>query len=161
MKRIVLDYTKCTGCRTCEAICSFVNEKGEFNPMKSRIRVVRTVEDQVLRSLPVFCLQCEEAYCMAVCPASAITASDAGARVVNEDKCIGCKLCEIACPIGAISVDSDKRVAIKCSLCDGDPNCVKYCFTGALQYLPAERVGKARARQKADKFLEILQKGAA
>ncbi len=160
MKRIVLDYTKCTGCRTCEAICSFVNEKGEFNPMKSRIRVVRTVEDQILRSLPVFCLQCEEAYCMAVCPAGAITVSDAGARVVIEEKCIGCRLCEVACPVGASAVDPDKAVAIKCSLCDGDPNCVKYCFTGALQVVPAERVGKARARQKADKFLEILQRGA-
>lgn len=160
MKRIILDYTKCTGCRTCEAICSFVNEKGEFNPMKARIRVVRTVEDQVLHSLPVFCLQCEEAYCMAMCPAEAISENEFGARVVNEEKCIGCRLCEMACPVGAITVNPDKGVAIKCTLCDGDPNCVKYCYTGALQYLPAERVGKAKARQKAGRFMEIVQRGA-
>ncbi|MEW6440330.1 MAG: 4Fe-4S dicluster domain-containing protein [bacterium] len=157
MKRIVLDHTKCTGCRTCEAICSFVNEQGEFNPMKSRIRVVRTVENQILRSLPVFCLQCEEAYCKAVCPPEAIRRQADGALVVDGEKCIGCKLCEIACPVGAIAVHPEKGVAIKCTLCDGEPNCVQYCYTGALQFLPSERVGKAKARAKADRFMEIVK----
>jgi anaerobic carbon-monoxide dehydrogenase iron sulfur subunit len=159
MKRIMLDYTKCTGCRTCEAICSFVNEKGEFNPMKARIRVVRTVENQVLHSIPVVCMQCEGAYCMAVCPAEAISENALGARIVDETQCIGCKLCEIACPVGAITVNPDKGIAIKCTQCNGDPMCVKHCYTGALQYIPAERVGKAMARGKANKFLELSQKG--
>ena len=57
MLRIVLDVDKCDGCRTCEAICSLVNE-GEFNPVKSRIKIVRTISSEILHSMPVFCLQC-------------------------------------------------------------------------------------------------------
>ena len=159
MQRIVLDPTKCDGCRVCEAVCSLVNE-GESNPVKSRIKVVRTVEKQILYSIPVFCLQCEEAYCSAVCPAHAINRNDAGALIVDEEKCIGCKLCEMACPVGAITVNPDKHVALKCTLCAsvGEPQCVKYCYPQALQLLPAERVGIARARSKAEKFLEMQRK---
>jgi len=156
MLRIVLDPAKCDGCRVCEAVCSLINE-GESDPVKSRIRVVRTVENQILYSIPVFCLQCEEAYCEAVCPPRAISRNSDGVLTMDEGKCVGCKLCEIACPVGAITVNPDKHVAIKCDLCAavGEPQCVKHCFTGALQLLPAERVGIAMARAKTEKFLEM------
>ena len=161
MLRIVLDPDKCDGCRVCEGVCSLVNE-GEFNPAKSRIKVVRTVENQILYSIPVFCLQCEKAYCEKACPPHAISLNGDGVLSVDEEKCIGCKLCEIACPVGAIIVHPEKHVAIKCSLCGivGEPQCAKYCYTGALQLLPAERVGMARARAKSEKFLEMERKGA-
>jgi carbon-monoxide dehydrogenase iron sulfur subunit len=160
MLRIVLDRAKCDGCRVCEGICSLVNE-GEANPVKSRIRVVRTVEDQILYSIPVFCLQCEEAYCEVVCPPHAISRNSEGVLSVDEQKCVGCKLCEIACPVGAITVNPEKHTAIKCNLCAvvGEPQCVKYCYTGALQLLPAERVGITKARAKAEKFLEMEKRG--
>ena len=80
----------------------------------------------------------------------------------DTKKCIGCKLCEIVCPVGAIIVHPDKHVAIKCDLCAvvGEPQCAKYCYTGALQLLPADRVGMARARAKSEKFIEMERKGA-
>jgi len=161
MLRIVLDPAKCDGCRVCEGACSLVNE-GESNPVKSRIRVVRTVENQILYSIPVFCLQCEKAYCEAVCPPHAISRNSDGALIIDKEKCVGCKLCEIACPVGAITVNPDKHIAIKCELCAdfGEPQCVKYCFPKALQLLPAERVGIAEARAKAEKFLEMERRGA-
>jgi carbon-monoxide dehydrogenase iron sulfur subunit len=156
MLRIVLDPAKCDGCRVCEGVCSLVNE-GEANPEKSRIKVIRTIENELVRSIPVFCQQCEEAYCEAVCPAHAISRNVSGVLCVDEGKCVGCKLCEIACPVGAISVNPQKHVAIKCDLCEaiGEPQCVKYCYTQALQLIPAEIVGKAKARAKAEKFLEM------
>lgn len=156
MLRIVLDPAKCDGCRVCEGVCSLVNE-GESNPTKARIKVVRTVEDQILYSIPVYCLQCEDAYCENVCPARAINRNGNGVLSVNEEKCIGCKLCEIACPVGAVTVHPEKEVAIKCDLCAdyGEPQCAKHCYTGALQSLPAERVGIAKARAKSGKFLEM------
>jgi Fe-S-cluster-containing hydrogenase component 2 len=139
----------------CEAVCSLKNE-GESNPVKSRIKVVRTVEDLILHSIPVFCLQCEEAYCAAVCPVQAIAKDSMGVLNVDENKCIGCKLCEIACPVGAIAVNPEKHVALKCNQCGGDPECVKYCYPEAIRYLPGERVGIAVARSRAGKFMELV-----
>jgi carbon-monoxide dehydrogenase iron sulfur subunit len=156
MLRIVLDPAKCDGCRVCEAVCSLVNE-GESNPVKSRIKVIRTIENEIVRSIPVFCQQCEEAYCEAVCPARAISRNNDGVLIVDESKCVGCRLCEIACPVGAITVNPEKHVALKCDQCQviGEPQCVKYCYTEALQLLPAEQVGRVKARAKAEKFLEM------
>jgi Fe-S-cluster-containing hydrogenase component 2 len=156
MKRIILDPSRCTGCRVCEAVCSLVNE-GEFNPDKSRIHAVRTFNNGILRTIPVFCLQCEDPYCRSVCPVSAISRDDRRAVVVDENKCIGCKLCEIACPVGAITVRSDKGFAVKCNLCEGreEPQCAKYCFSRALQYMPDERAGVMKAREKSAKFYEL------
>ena len=161
MQRIVLDTAKCNGCRVCEVVCSLVNE-GESNPVKSRIRVVRTVEDNILYSIPIFCLQCEKAYCQVVCLPHALSRNSDGVLIINEERCIGCRLCEMACPVGSITVNPEKRVAIKCNQCAviGEPQCVKYCYTGALQLLPAEKVGIVKARAKAEKFLEMVEKEA-
>ncbi|MFC2027773.1 4Fe-4S dicluster domain-containing protein [Chloroflexota bacterium] len=160
MKRITWDQQKCTGCRVCEAICSFVKE-GEFNPIKARGKVLHTVDRQIRYTIRVYCLQCEEAYCMAICPASAISVKD-GIKIVDENKCLGCKMCEIACPVGAIAVNPEKGVALKCDLCvdQEEPQCVKYCYSEALQYLPSETVGYALARTKSQKFLDIVKKEA-
>ncbi len=159
MKRIVWDQDKCTGCRVCEAICSFVKE-GEFNPVKSRVKALLSVDRQIRYKVVVFCLQCEEAYCKAVCPVGAIVENAAGTKIVDEDKCIGCRLCEIACPVGAIAVNAEKGVALKCDLCanEEEPQCVKYCFSEALTYLPDEKVGVALARARSKKFLETVRK---
>jgi Fe-S-cluster-containing hydrogenase component 2 len=161
MERIMLEPTRCTGCRVCEAICSLVHE-GEFNPTKSRIKVVRTIENSILYSIPVFCLQCEEASCAAVCPVHVITRNSKGALIVDGEKCIGCKLCEIACPVGAIVVNAQNGVSLKCDLCEGQegPQCVQYCYAQALRFLPSEKVGLAKARSKAEKFLEMERKEA-
>lgn len=62
-----------------------------------RIAVVQTRDV----SAAVTCHHCEGAPCMHVCPVNAITHKD-GAIYVNEQHCIGCKLCALACPFGAI-----------------------------------------------------------
>jgi Fe-S-cluster-containing hydrogenase component 2 len=45
--------------------------------------------------------------------------------------------------------DSDRRTVFKCDLCDGDPQCVRYCFPGALTYVPERRQGNSRSRAAA------------
>ena len=57
------------------------------------------------------------------------------ARVVDPKKCIGCKMCQRACPWEMMSFDSDTKKATKCFLCDGKPKCVEACPAEALIYV--------------------------
>jgi Fe-S-cluster-containing dehydrogenase component len=143
-KMILVDYTKCTGCRLCETVCSVTNV-GACNPARARIKVIRWEWEHEFH-IPTLCQQCEEAACIVVCPVKALS-RDSGLGVVklNSTLCIGCKLCLQACPFGAISYDFLKKELIKCQFCDGDPACVKFCETKALQFVD---VSDANLRKK-------------
>lgn len=72
---------------------------------------------------------------MEVCPAGAISRSaETDAVIIDPSKCAGCKMCMLACPFGSIHFDVEKQVSAKCDLCGGDPNCVKFCISGSLNY---------------------------
>ena len=122
---------KCTGCRHCELACSFV-QTGAFQPARSLVRV--HVFDEQASFAPYTCFQCDEAWCMQVCPVNAIDVDAAtGAKIVLDPVCVGCKLCVIACPFGTIFFDAPSETAAKCDLCAGDPACARACPTGAIE----------------------------
>lgn len=145
-RMLAVDSDKCTGCRNCEAACSVSHEHAS-NPAKSAVRIVKW-PDQGLH-VPVVCQQCDEPACANICPVEAISRSeDTGAVVVDPDLCVGCQMCIVACPFGAIVLDRDRRLAIKCDLCGGvEPWCVRYCEPGALSYKrpPAVSLDKKRS----------------
>jgi len=144
-KVLVIDVEKCTGCRLCEAVCSTVNE-GVSNPARSRVKVVRFEWDGL--QVPTVCQQCEDAACVAVCPVKALTRDEAlGCVRVNYELCIGCRVCMMACPFGAMSFDPVNNRVIKCELCDGDPACVRFCEPGAIQYVDTSMADMAKRRQ--------------
>ncbi len=51
-----------------------------------------------------------------------------------------------------IRIDPVKHVAIKCDLCDGDPECVKRCPEKAVQYIDAKEAAYYRKRAFAKLF---------
>lgn len=55
-KVLIIDGEKCTGCRVCELICSSA-KSGEYNPEKSRIKVLRNMELDV--NIPVISPKCD------------------------------------------------------------------------------------------------------
>jgi len=155
-KMLFVDLEKCTGCKVCELACS-MKHHGEYNPARSRITVFGFAP--TASYIPVFCTQCEEAWCRTACPAGAITEEEVnGARIVrvSEGKCIGCKtkFCLMACPFGDVSFVSENRKVQKCDLCDGEPECVTACTYGALQFKEAEVATLPQKRATAGKIRE-------
>jgi carbon-monoxide dehydrogenase iron sulfur subunit len=77
--------------------------------------------------------------------------------VVNHDLCVGCRMCIVACPFGAITFDPDRRQAIKCDLCGGvEPWCVRFCEPGALTYRLAPAVSLDKKRVAGRRLVEAL-----
>jgi len=154
IKAIVVDFTVCTGCRTCETACSANNHKvlinnellkGLGNPELSNIKVWHYNPDA---DIPVTCFLCDDAPCIEACPIEAdpITGRKALYRdekynTIKNDigRCIGCEKCAKACSdkSGGIIFPNKKTGYPErmCTLCNGDPQCVKYCPYGALQYI--------------------------
>lgn len=131
-KMLKVDYGKCTGCRACEMVCSLVHS-GECNPHKSNIHNVN-IQDE--KFVSVMCFQCEDSPCAKTCPMKAIEKDlQSGEVKVNEERCVGCKLCVLACPFGNMSFSVSRHHAVKCDLCDGEPQCVFYCSPGAISFV--------------------------
>jgi carbon-monoxide dehydrogenase iron sulfur subunit len=127
--RIVVEATKCTGCKSCELICS-LEHAGVFNPGKSRIRVIDF--DYMGFSDPVLCAQCVHPACVEACPSGALTQTSAGTISVDETACNGCQLCAEACSHRAINFNAESDFPLICDLCDGKAKCVEWCPAGAL-----------------------------
>ena len=158
-KILMLDYEKCTGCRTCELVCS-VKHEGAANPSKSRIKVVKWEWEG--RYVPMSCQQCVDAPCLAVCPVKAISRDESLNRVqVNYDVCIGCRMCVAACPFGAMGFNTDVKKVFKCDFCEGDPQCARFCETKAVEYVEATAQSAAKQLAAAGKLTSAVQKGAA
>lgn len=149
-KVLYIDYHKCTGCRTCEQVCS-VKHDGILNPMRSRIKVMKWEAEGLY--VPMSCQQCQDAPCMNVCPVKAISRDDEmGLVEVDYDVCIGCRSCVAVCPFGAMGFNVIDRRVFKCDLCDGDPQCVRFCDVKAIEYIDAEAVADDKKRDAAERI---------
>jgi Fe-S-cluster-containing hydrogenase component 2 len=138
-------------------MCSF-GRIDAFNPRLSAVSVIDY--EAAMTSVPIMCMQCEEACCQKVCPVDAITRDEQGALVVNPDKCIVCKMCVSVCPLGNISFSPITKKVFKCELCSGEPKCVQFCPGNAIQFVdPTENPERKKA--VADRFKDVFGEEAA
>ena len=130
-KTLIITPSRCIACRTCELACSFKHlEAGRLGLSRISAFMLGEGKNQIMT-----CFQCDDAACVKVCPVEALSRNEStGAISVDEDRCIGCGLCSIACPFGHMSRNAVSGVAVKCDLCGGEPACAAFCPTGTLQY---------------------------
>jgi formate dehydrogenase iron-sulfur subunit len=130
-KVIYMDLNRCINCRSCEVACE--REHGGYSNM-----FVQVIDEQY--AMPLNCRHCEESFCTEVCPTQAVHRETEDAVIVTPMKCIGCGLCTIACPFGAVWQDRLNKIARKCDLCihrtqiSLEPACVATCSARALSF---------------------------
>jgi len=173
---ILVDFNKCTGCRTCEAVCAQYNHKavvdgeelpGLGNPYLSNIRVHRFNPDV---DVPVACAMCPDNPCVAACP---VEPDEKGRRALYRDpetlavkndieRCIGCGNCAAACGAeraGIIIPNTETNKPERmCTLCGGDPQCVKYCPGEALSFVAVDTDAKGYARPPEQVAEELVRR---
>ncbi|MFC1949390.1 thiamine pyrophosphate-dependent enzyme [Chloroflexota bacterium] len=128
-----IEYGKCPpDCRLCEEACI----KAKTGDAKGVSRIKTIHAPQVNFHGAMTCNQCSQPACAEICPTGAITRSESDGIVrINEQKCVGCGLCTLACPYGGIYFSPETGKSIKCDMCDGEPACVEACPYRVLSFI--------------------------
>ena len=148
---LVYDSRLCWGCQSCMFACS-MSHQGEANPALSRIQIIRDAPSFTKYPLDVtmaVCRQCVSPLCVQNCPVGAahVDAEHGNIRVIDQDKCIGCRTCIQSCPQRPHRTvwNPFKNKSSKCDLCvdapywskkggpSGEPSCVTICPSKALK----------------------------
>ncbi|MBU0481795.1 MAG: 4Fe-4S dicluster domain-containing protein [Proteobacteria bacterium] len=141
---VLVDFTRCVGCRSCEAACNkeqglpapdkpfddlSVYDEIQHNGQKRRTSekaytVVNRYEIEGREKGPVFrkfqCNHCNEPACLTSCFVNAYTKTKEGAVIYDPTVCVGCRTCMVACPfyVPAYSYSSPINPVIKkCIMC--------------------------------------------
>ena len=93
---MVVDLSKCMRCHGCVAACRVEH----FLPLGITWPRLLAWENppEELTTFPVRCNHCQDAPCVKVCITGASQQREDGIVWVDQDKCVGCRYCIIACP---------------------------------------------------------------
>jgi formate dehydrogenase iron-sulfur subunit len=152
---VLVDTTKCIGCRACEAACAEANtlpgpamldDAAVFAKPRKTDTTSFTVVNQAAASPARFvkqqCMHCIEPACASACLARALDKTATGPVVYHKDRCLGCRYCMVACPFEVPKYEYEKALpyVTKCTFCaerqaKGEaPACASVCPSGALTF---------------------------
>ena len=104
---MVIDLDKCIGCEYCQRACSATNDVAPDKPWNLVVQEKTTHGNTFFFTRP--CLHCQNAPCVEVCPVKATYHREDGLVVMDYQRCIGCRYCEVACPYDARKFNWDAR----------------------------------------------------
>lgn len=160
---MLTDLTLCIGCRKCEWSCNDINglpnqpmeifdDKSVFEQKRrteaGHFTVVNRFPAADGAGDPVYvktqCMHCNEPACASACLVAAFTKTPTGQVIYNQDVCIGCRYCMVACPFSIPAYTYDEPfspVITKCTMCfdkvtarDEVPACAKVCPVEAITF---------------------------
>lgn len=149
-----MNMQACYGCQTCEISCKS-EHKLATGVRWRRVRKFTTNNPLALSTLSMACNHCEHPQCMKVCPAGAYSKREDGIVVQDHSKCIGCRMCIMACPYNAPVFDPKEGKTSKCNMCaerlDAGllPRCVDACPGKALEQGDLEDLKKKHGQEQA------------
>jgi len=132
---ILIDITKCIGCRSCEQACKQIHGFPLDTEAKLSTTALTIVEEHGDHFVRRMCMHCQDPACASACLVGALKKTAAGPVTYDASKCIGCRYCLVACPFGVPRYEWTKLVPYvkKCDMCAGRqakgqvPACVEAC----------------------------------
>ncbi len=164
MKKVLVHPERCVGCMQCMVACAVAHSQTksmmaalEQPRPRSRVHVGPGPANE---GFPNRCRHCNPAPCLGAClPGAIYRVPETETVLVDQDKCINCASCAMACPFGVLRFHEEhtaprgKTVAVKCDNCverqsRGEiPACVETCMVGALTF---EELEEAMKRKTSD-----------
>ena len=119
MKQLYYDVKKCLGCKSCEIACAVAHSlTGElFKAVKEEVLSLprKKVSKSGDKNYPVSCRHCKDPKCVEACMAAALVYDkEKGMVLHDETRCVGCWMCVMVCPYGAIWSNLKSKIPIRC-----------------------------------------------
>ncbi len=151
---VLVDTTRCIGCRQCELACAQanglpipnINDKSVFNSVRTTSTISLTVVNRFETQKGTInvkrqCMHCNQPGCVSACLVAAMKKRKQG-PVTWDTNCIGCRYCMISCPFDVPKFEYEKAAPKlkKCNFCFSRlkkgqlPACVQACPAEALLF---------------------------
>lgn len=114
---MAIDLHKCVGCGACALACKNENNTEARSDGQSHnwadfvMKTEGTFPKTRYTQMPVLCNHCTDAPCVTVCPVTpkAMFKTEDGSTMHNQERCIGCRQCQEACPYSEMDLDESSN----------------------------------------------------